>query len=86
MCATRRTVIQDGGEPIAEIAMSYHVVVTRDSDGWRAVVPALPGTNTWAKTLRALYRSVREVIGMAEDLPCSAEVALDLDYRTSNPS
>jgi len=67
--------------------MTYHVVVTRDGDGWRADVPALPGTHTWAKTLRALDRNVREVIGMVEDLPRSAEAALDLemDYRTGDP-
>ena len=40
--------------------MKYHVVVTRDGDGWMADVPALPGTHTWAKTLRALDRGVRE--------------------------
>ncbi len=66
--------------------MKYHVVVTRDDDGWMADVPALPGTHTWAKTLRALDRGVREVIGMVEDLPRSAEAALDLemDYRTGD--
>ncbi len=67
--------------------MKYHVVVTRDGDGWMADVPALPGTHTWAKTLRALDRNVREVIGLVEDLPRSAEAALDLemDYRTGDP-
>jgi predicted RNase H-like HicB family nuclease len=66
--------------------MTYHIVVTRDGDGWMADVPALPGTHTWAKTLRALDRNVREVIGMVEDLPRSAEAALDLemDYRTGD--
>jgi predicted RNase H-like HicB family nuclease len=72
---------------MAEIAMRYHVVVTRDGDGWMADVPVLPGTHTWAKTLRALDRNVREVIGMVEDLPRSAEAALDLemDYHTGDP-
>jgi predicted RNase H-like HicB family nuclease len=67
--------------------MSYHVVVIRDGDGWMADVPALQGTHTWAKTLRALDRNVREVIGLVEDLPRSAEAALDLDveYRTGDP-
>jgi len=67
--------------------MTYHVVVTRDGDGWMADVPALPGTHTWAKTLRALDRNVREVIGMVEDLPRSAEAVMDLDmeYRTGDP-
>lgn len=66
--------------------MKNHVVVTRDGDGWMADVPALPGTHTWAKTLRALDRNVREVIGMVEDLPRSAEAALDLemDYHTGD--
>jgi predicted RNase H-like HicB family nuclease len=67
--------------------MSYHVVVTRDGDGWMADVPDLPGTHTWAKTLRALDRNIREVIGMVEDLPRSAEASLDLDleYHTGDP-
>ena len=67
--------------------MSYHVVVTRDGDGWMADVPAIPGTHTWAKTLRALDRNIREVIGMVEDLPRSAEASLDLgiEYRTGDP-
>jgi predicted RNase H-like HicB family nuclease len=72
---------------MAERAMKYHVVVTRDGDGWMADVPALPGTHTWAKTLRALDSNVREVIGMVEDLPRSAEAAveLEMDYRTGDP-
>lgn len=67
--------------------MTYHVVVTRDGDGWMADVPALAGTHTWAKTLRALDRNIREVIGMVEDLPRRAEGTLDLDleYRTGDP-
>ena len=66
--------------------MKYHVVVTRDGDGWMADVPALPGTHTWAKT-RGPSTDVREVIGMVEDLPRSAEAALDLemDYQTGDP-
>ncbi|HEX9541687.1 MAG TPA: type II toxin-antitoxin system HicB family antitoxin [Streptosporangiaceae bacterium] len=72
---------------MAEEEMTYHIVVTRDGDGWMADVPALPGTHTWAKTLRALDRNIREVIGMVEDLPRSAEASLDLDleYRTGDP-
>jgi predicted RNase H-like HicB family nuclease len=71
---------------MVEEEMSYHVVVTRDGDGWMADVPALRGTHTWAKTLRALDRNVREVIGLVEDLPRSAEASLDLDveYRTGD--
>jgi len=72
---------------MAEETMKYRVVVTRDGDGWMADVPALPGTHTWAKTLRALDHNVREVIGMVEDLPRSAEAAMDLEmeYRTGDP-
>ncbi len=71
---------------MADTTMSYHVVVTRDGDGWMVDVPDLPGTHTWARTLRALDRNVREVIGMVEDLPRSAEAGLDLDmdYRTGD--
>jgi predicted RNase H-like HicB family nuclease len=72
---------------MADKAMTYHVVVTRDGDGWMADVPALPGTHTWAKSLRALDRNVREVIGMVEDLPRSAEATMDLEmeYHTGDP-
>ena len=61
-------------------------MVTRDGDGWMADVPALPDTHTWAKTLRSLDRNVREVIGMVEDLPRSAETAMELemDYHTGD--
>jgi predicted RNase H-like HicB family nuclease len=78
--------LRQRGSYMAEGAMKYQVVVTRDGDGWMADVPALPGTHTWAKTLRALDRNVREVIGMVEDLPRSAEAALDLemDYHTGD--
>lgn len=48
--------------------------------------PVLPGTHTWAKTLRVLDRNVREVIGMVEDLSRSAEVALDLETGRNDPS
>jgi predicted RNase H-like HicB family nuclease len=72
---------------MVEEEMSYHVVVSRDGDGWMADVPDLQGTHTWAKTLRALDRNIREVIGLVEDLPRSAEAGLDLDieYRTGDP-
>src|ERR1039457_3211393 len=74
-------------EGMAEGTMKYHVVVTRDGDGWMADVPALPGTHTWAKTLRALDRNIREVVGMVEDLPRSGEAGLVLDTgsRTGDP-
>ena len=74
-------------EGMADEAMTYHVVVTSDGDGWMADVPALPGTHTWAKSLRALDRNVREVIGMVEDLPRSAEATMDLEmeYHTGDP-
>jgi ketosteroid isomerase-like protein len=50
-------------------------------------VPALPGPHAWAKTLRALDRNVREVVGMVEDLPRNAKAALDLEmeYHTGDP-
>lgn len=59
----------------------YRVVVTRESSAWLADVPDVPGTHTWAKSLKALHQSVREVIAMQEDLPDGAEAGLELDLE-----
>ena len=57
--------------------MKYHVVVTRDGDGWMADVPALPGTHTWAKTLRALDRVL--VLDGFPAGPWEAELTFGMD-------
>jgi hypothetical protein len=66
----------------------YQVVVTRDDGAWLAEVSELVGASTFARTLPALDRSVREVIVLADDLPDEAigELALDYEYRTGDPS
>ena len=47
--------------------MSYHVVVTRDGDGWIADVPALRGTHTWARRPE-LERHAAEVASETREL------------------
>jgi hypothetical protein len=66
----------------------YRVVVTREDGNWLADVPELVGASTYARTLPALDRSVREVIVLADDLPDDAMGGLDLnyEYRTGDPS
>lgn len=65
----------------------YRVIVTRDGESWLADAPDVPGTHTWAGTLRGLDRSIREAIALAEDLPDGAEASLDIayTYRTGDP-
>jgi hypothetical protein len=67
--------------------MSYRVVVTREDGSWLAEIPDLQGAHTFARTLPALDRAVREVIVLADDLPDEAIDTLELeyDYRTGNP-
>lgn len=68
--------------------MSYRVVVTREDGAWLAEVPELAGAHTFARTLPALDRSVREVIVLAADLPDKDMDGLELeyDYRTGDPA
>lgn len=68
----------------------YHVVVTRDPEDarfWLADVAGLEGGHTYARSLAALDRYVREVIVLAADLPDEAEDALRLtwEYHTGDP-
>jgi hypothetical protein len=65
---------------VAEVK-TYHVVVTREGDGWLAVIPELPGAHTDARSLRSLDGYVREVVALVEDLPDGAESQLVLDYE-----
>lgn len=60
--------------------MSYRVVVTREDGQWLADVPELEGAHTFARSLPALDRYVREVIVLAADFPDDAMGELDLDY------
>ena len=65
----------------------YRVIVTREGDAWLADVPELEGAHTFARTLPALDRAVREVVVMAVDRPDEDMPALQLayDYRTGDP-
>lgn len=70
--------------------MPYRVVVTRDPEDarfWLADVEDLDGAHTYARSLSALERYVREVIVLAADLPDGAEDALVLvwEYHTGDP-
>jgi hypothetical protein len=59
----------------------YHVHVTREGDQWLADVPELEGSQTYALSLTALDRYVREVIVLGADLPDEAMDDLDLAWR-----
>jgi len=59
----------------------YWVNVTRERDAWLADVPDVPGAHTFARSLSALQRSVREVIVLMTDRPDDALDDFDLDVR-----
>jgi len=65
----------------------YRVVVTREDGHWLADVPELDGAHTYARSLPALDRAVREVVVLAAGLPDEAMpgVALEYDYQTGDP-
>ena len=65
---------------------TYRVVVTREDGAWLADAPELSGAHTFARTLAALDRAVREVIVLAVDLPDEAmgDLSLSWEYRTGN--
>jgi predicted RNase H-like HicB family nuclease len=46
----------------------YRVTITREDDQWLASVEDVPGAHTYARSLSALIRYVREVIVLGEDL------------------
>ncbi|MGH4010479.1 MAG: type II toxin-antitoxin system HicB family antitoxin [Pseudonocardiaceae bacterium] len=66
----------------------YRVIVTREDGAWLADIPELEGAHTYARTLPALDRAVREVVVMADDRPDEDMPALqlDYDYRTGDPA
>ncbi|HEV2087399.1 MAG TPA: hypothetical protein VGR21_03695 [Cryptosporangiaceae bacterium] len=70
---------------------TYHVVVRRDPEDarfWLADVSGLDGAHTYARSLAALDRYVREVIVLAADLPDEAEdeLRLEWEYHTGDPT
>lgn len=63
----------------------YRVIVTREGDAWLADVPELEGAHTFARTLPALDRAVREVVVLAADRPDEDMPALRLAYDYREP-
>ncbi|MGH3932437.1 MAG: type II toxin-antitoxin system HicB family antitoxin [Pseudonocardiaceae bacterium] len=65
----------------------YRVIVTREDGSWLADVPELEGAHTYARTLSALDRAVREVVVLVADRPDEDLPLLQLayDYRTGDP-
>lgn len=63
----------------------YTVVVTREDGNWLADVPTVPGAHTFAPSLRALRRSIREVVILMDDLPDDAEVEVELEFDVEDP-
>jgi hypothetical protein len=59
----------------------YRVNVTRERDAWLADVPDVAGAHTFARSLSALQRSVREVIVLMTNRPDDALDDFDLDVR-----
>ncbi len=59
---------------------SYEVIVTREDGAWLADVREVAGAHTFARTLTALRKSVREVIVLMDDLPDDAEVVMSFRF------
>ena len=64
--------------------MTYTVHVTREDRTWLGEVPDLPGAHTFATSLSALERAMREVVVLAADLPDDAEATVDLVWDMSD--
>jgi len=62
------------------VSTSYEVIVTREDGAWLADVPEVVGAHTFARTLTALRKSVREVIILMDDLPDDAEVVISFRF------
>lgn len=65
---------------------TYTVEVTRENDTWLADVPAVAGAHTFARSLRGLAQSVREVVVLMDDLPDDADVRLDFHFAVDDQS
>jgi len=65
--------------------ITYEVVATREDGMWLADVPAVPGAHTFARSLPALLESVREVVGLMDDLPDDATPDFTLTFDVDDP-
>jgi predicted RNase H-like HicB family nuclease len=59
---------------------AYRVIVTREDGQWLAEVPELEGTHSYASSLTALDRAVREALVLGADLPDEAMADLEIAY------
>ncbi len=66
---------------VDEMSGPYRVVVTYEDGLWLADIPDLAGAHTYARTLPALDRYIREVVVLADDLPDNAMPGLRLAYE-----
>jgi DNA-directed RNA polymerase specialized sigma24 family protein len=64
----------------------YEVIVTREDDAWLADVPSVPGAHTFARSLRGLAKSVREVIILMDDLDDDATPEVAFTYQVDDPA
>jgi len=66
------------------VSTGYEVIVTREDGAWLADVPEVVGAHTFARTLTALCKSVREVIILMDDLPDDAEVVISFRFDVAD--
>ena len=62
----------------------YHVIVASEGGSWLADVPAVPGADTFARSLTSLAKSVREVIILIGELDDQAKPELTFTYQVSD--
>src|SRR5262249_56281916 len=77
--ARPRTSLREGVAD-AMTGPTYRVIVTREGGAWLAEVPDLAGGHTYARTLAALDKAVREVIVLAAYLPPTPIYILTIHY------
>jgi DNA-directed RNA polymerase specialized sigma24 family protein len=68
---------------VAQVS-TYEVIVTREDDAWLADVPSVPGAHTFARSLRGLAKSVREVIILMDDLDDDATPEVAFTYQVDD--
>jgi predicted RNase H-like HicB family nuclease len=62
----------------------YDVIVTSEGGSWLADVPAVPGADTFARSLTNLAKSVREAIILIAELDDQAKPELTFTYQVSD--
>jgi predicted RNase H-like HicB family nuclease len=65
-------------------ASCYDVIITSEGGSWLADVPAVPGADTFARSLTSLAKSIREVIILIAELDDQAKPELTFTYQVSD--